>query len=84
MVEIIGAAVIIIIIIILYIQRHTLPPGMQNGDVVRCNQDGAVYKIENYTKRHYANYTVYYAYGSPAYKEWNCDDLAKIPTGADM
>ncbi len=80
-------AVIIIIIIIIIVavawMMPSLPPGINNGDVVICPSNSAIYKIDNGKKRWYS-WEAYAGAGQPARKTVACDALDKIPNGPNM
>lgn len=65
------------------VQQSLLPNGLTNNQVVRCDSDGAIYKIDNNTLRHYTP-TGYAANGSPPYTNFDCSTLYKIPRGSDI
>jgi len=57
-----------------------------NGKVYRCGTTGAIYIIENNTKRWYPNPTIYAKYGNPAVDNTfsDCTPLYQVPGGPDM
>lgn len=66
-----------------------IPASIANGSIVeggvyRCLASGAVYKIENNTKRWYPNPTIYNKYGAPAITNVECEPLEQIPGGRNF
>lgn len=59
-----------------------LPAGIHEGSIVQCPVTGAIFKIENCTKRWYPNPDVWMRHGSPQPVAANC--LEFVPYGDDM
>jgi hypothetical protein len=58
----------------------SLPPGLSNGDVVRC-ANGTIYRIENNQKRLYPSLSVYEKYGRPSVSDIDCKVLDGVIPG---
>lgn len=82
----IGGALLLLILVI-WMFSGSSPEPIAAGRIVNgksYSSNGAIYLIENDTKRWYINITVYKAHGSPAYTAANPADMAAIPNGADI
>jgi hypothetical protein len=62
----------------------TIAPNVNNGDIIRCDRTGAIYKIENNQKRPFTSIEIYQSYGSPTWKSIECALIDAIPTGPAM
>lgn len=62
-------------------EKVSLPAGIVEGSVIRCNKTGAIYKIENSARRHYSTWDVYAKAGKPAYVNVDCAIVDSIPEG---
>lgn len=92
---IIGIVVLVIIIIIVMIVMASsesapasttggsVAPGISNGDVVKCDLDPRIYKIENGQKRLYS-WAAYTQAGKPVWKVLTCAEIDAIPSGANI
>lgn len=65
---------------------QTSPPPLPfpDGSVLRCEETGAISKLDNGLLRHYATWDSYVAAGKPAFTTVDCGVLAQIPKGPNM
>lgn len=60
------------------------PAGMQEGQIVRDQASGAIYKLAGGFKHHYPNMGTYSAHGSPPSTNYDQYVLMGIPTGPNV
>lgn len=58
-----------------------LPPGVVEGQVIRDQASGSIYRVVNSQKCHYPNGEVYGAHGSPAFTNFGSNVVSSIPEG---
>lgn len=90
--------VILIVVIYFYMKRDKekeppvtipsvqTPPQLPfpDGSVLRCEETGAISKLDKGLLRHYATWDSYVAAGKPAFTTVDCGVLAQIPKGPNM
>lgn len=63
------------------IESCQLPPGIADGDVIRCSVTGAIARVVGCKKQWYPSMAVYQKHGSPAFREVPCGDYDAVAAG---
>lgn len=63
---------------------YEYPKGVEEGDIVKCNETGNMYLVSNKTKRKFPNDELYKKFNYPKFKEISCDVIKSIPDGPPL
>lgn len=61
-----------------------LPAGLVEGDVIHCQKTSGVFKIVNGKRSWFPSPAIWAKYGTPQYRDVDCDVIDSIPAGPNM